>query len=433
MTTFDLAAVERRLERLDESALSGLVVDLWAARGYETTRNGATVVATRDRESVRIRAVAARRWRPATAGVDTGAADVVVAPAGGITTDRADVVDAAALAELLAYAVDRDTAAALCARHLGAPPDAVSPPLLVRTERWARQLARGSVPVLVLAAVVAATVVGATAGFGGVGSSDRAAVGDEPTPAVAASPSPTPPPPLPPADGSLPPGVTDDGIADVDTLANAHARTIGARSHTVWFDRTRPQDLEPNGPRVRKDVDIAASDGRYLVETTEQTAERDQYRGAVYHEEGVFYSADWNETAGRHEHILRLDSRNVLVPTPYELRDRLVERYLSTPSTNVTGTAELNGTPVHRVVGRGPPNTTALGEVRDYTVVALVDSRGFVRDVTVSYTSTFGSRAYAVSVEITYARVGSTTVERPAWFTERTRSEQDPSGANRPL
>jgi len=426
MTTFDFVAVERRLERLGESALAALVADLWTARGYATTRDGTTVVATRDGESTRIRVVAARRWRLTTPEVDTAPVDVVVAPAGVALDDRTAVVDAVALAELLAYAVDRDTAVALCNRHLGAPPDALSPPLPVRASRRASHLARGRVPVLVLAVVVAAAVVGATAGFGGVGSSDQTAESDGVAPAAAPSPTPRA---LPPANDSLPPGVTDDGIADIDTLAAAHARTVGTRSHTIWFDRYRPENFEPNGTRVQRDIDITAADGRYLVETTE----RDRYRGAVYHEAGVFYSADWNETAGRHERVLRLDSRNVLVPTPYELRDRLVERYLSTPSTNVTGTAELNGVPVHRVVGRGQPNTTALGEVRNYTVVALVDSRGFVRDVTVRYTSVLGPRTYDVTVEITYARVGRTTVEHPAWFTQRNRSEQDPSGANRPL
>jgi hypothetical protein len=276
------------------------------------------------------------------------------------------------------------------------------------------------VGVLVLAVAV-------TVGGSHVGSSDPT---DPPvTPAAPA----TEPPPLPPAGDGPPPGVGDDGITDLDALADAHAEAVGERSHTIWYDRSQPRNLDPNETRVRRDVDITAADDRYLVETTEVVSGNETYLGAVYRDGGVIYTADWNETSRRHERVLRLDWRNVLVPTAPDLRENLVGRYLSTPRTTVTGTTERDGVTVYRVVGRGAPNSSSLGEVRDYSVVALVDSRGLVHDLTVRYASVLSDREYRITVEITYGRIGETTVTPPAWFENRTRSEQDPSGANRPL
>jgi hypothetical protein len=426
MRGFDRAAVERHLRRLDERALVALVDDLWAARGYQTTRDGSSVVATRDGESVRLRVVGSGSWRPGHRHVVADDADVVVAgTSAGVTAPGADVVDASDLADVLAYGVERASAHELCARHLGAPPDRLSPPLAERSVRRVGAAARRGLPVAAVGILVLAVAV--TVGGSLVGSSDPT---DPPvTPAAPA----TEPPPLPPAGDGPPPGVGDDGITDLDALADAHAEAVGERSHTIWYDRSQPRNLDPNETRVRRDVDITAADDRYLVETTEVVSGNETYLGAVYRDGGVIYTADWNETSRRHERVLRLDWRNVLVPTAPDLRENLVGRYLSTPRTTVTGTTERDGVTVYRVVGRGAPNSSSLGEVRDYSVVALVDSRGLVHDLTVRYASVLSDREYRITVEITYGRIGETTVTPPAWFENRTRSEQDPSGANRPL
>jgi hypothetical protein len=69
--------------------------------------------------------------------------------------------------------------------------------------------------------------------------------------------------------------------------------------------------------------------------------------------------------------------------------------------------------------------------IRNYTVEALIDSRGFVRDVTVraslEHPDTTPERAFRVKREMTYGRVGSTTVEPPGWYLNHTRGDSQGS------
>lgn len=427
MREFDRTVVERHLRRLDERALVALVDDLWAARGYRTARDGPRVVATRDSESVRLRVVGSVSWHPGRRRVVVDDADVVVSTDAAATAPGADIVDAADLADILAYGVKRATAHELCARHLGSPPDQLSSPLADRSSFPAVAATQRGILVAATGFFLLAVVVAVNTGGAFVGVSGPA--GSPVTPAAPA----TEPPLLPPAGDGPPPGVSEDGIADLDALADAHAAAVGERSHTIWYDRHQPRNLDPNETRVQRDVDITAEGDRYLVETSEVVSGNETYLGAVYRDGGVIYTADWNETTRSHERVLRLDWRNVLVPTAPDLRENLVQRYLSTPRTNTTGTTERTGETVYRVVGQGAPNSSSLGEVQNYSVVAWVDSRGLVRDLTVQYVSALSSREYRITIEITYGRIGETTVATPFWFENRTHSGQDPSGANRPL
>lgn len=431
MSAFDPALVERQLRGLCGPELAALVADLWAARGYETTRDGSSVVATRDGESVRICVVGDHRWRPwRQHPIDEDAA-VVVSADTGVTAPGADVVDAADLADVLAYGVERTTARELCVRHLGARPGRLSPSPLERPVQRAGAATRRGTPVAAVGILLLGVVLAATGGFALVGSPDPAGASTD-SPVTPVSPA-TEPPPLPPAGDGAPPGVGDDGITDLDALAAAHTAAVGERSHTIWYDRSQPRDLDPNKTRVQDDIDLTAEDGRYLVLKSEVDADNETYLGGVYRGDGVIYTANWNETADRHDQVLRVDRRNVLVPTPYDLRENLVERYLSTPTTNVTGTTRRDEVTVYRVVGRGAPDSPQFRDARNYSVVALVDSRGLVHDVTVHYTEVLSDRSYQVTVEVTYGRIGDTTVDPPLWFEQRNRSTQDPSGANRPL
>jgi len=431
MGIVDAALVEHNLARLDRDGRGAFVADLWEARGFETDRDGNTVEASDGDRTVRIRVLA----DGSTPDGDGDAVDAVVAP-GGVdgSVDGVEVIDSATLAEMLDYAVDRPVARDLCARHFGAPPEKLEHP-----RRYGEGV--GGVAVSLFGAVVVLLAVGAVLGFAGMpgpgdgtggpaaGGSTPAADGPDPgiddpsmaDPGTAADER---------ADGT-PPGVTEGGIADLDALAAAHSATLEGQSHMVRFDRSRPRDLDPNRTRVRRDVDIAVEGGRYLARKTEVAGGNRTYLGAVYHERGVFYSADYNESARRHHRILRLDSRNVLVPTPYELRDSLVERYLSTPETRLNGTVDREEGTHYRIEGQGVPTRSALADVENYSVVALVDPRGLVRKVTVEYTNSVPGATYRTRLEITYGRLGETSVERPDWYDRR--GSQDPSGANRPL
>jgi hypothetical protein len=423
---FDRAAVERHLRGLNERDLVALVDDLWDARGYQTNRNGLTVVATRGSKSVRLRVVGSVPCRLGDRRVVTGDADIVIVGTdAGVTTPGTDILDATDLANILAYGLKRVTANELCARHLGAPADRLTPPLVERSVHRVKESAR--VVILVAAVSILVLAVAINAGGSLIGSPDT--TGSSVTPAAPA----TEPPGLPSAGDGPPPGVGDDRITDISALAATHAEVVGGRSHTIWYDRYQPRNLDPDKTRVQRDVNITAEDDRYLVETTEVVSGNETYLGAVYRDGGVIYTAGWNKTTHRHEGIFRVDRRNVLVPTAPDLRKNLVKRYLSTPRTNVTGKIKRDGVTAYRVVGQGAPNSSNFGEVRNYSVVALVDSRGLVRNLTVRYVSILPDREYRITIHITYGRIGETTVTPPAWFENRTRSEQDPSGANRPL
>jgi len=61
MRGFDTAVLEYHLRHLDEEDLAALVADLYAARGYGTTREGGLVRATTGGETLRV-------WVPQAAG-----------------------------------------------------------------------------------------------------------------------------------------------------------------------------------------------------------------------------------------------------------------------------------------------------------------------------------------------------------------------------
>ncbi len=430
MSGFDVDRVAHHVRRLDERELAALVADLWAARGYRTDREGVDVRAVADTETVRLRV---------GAGPMSGeqSPDVVV-PVGGEsanTHDGADVVDAGTLAEMLGYAIDRSVATDICRRHLGAPPGDLSPPPARRLRR--RVDGTASSALLASALVTCALVVvlgGAIGGPAVLGSGeDTASDGDATTVAVetprienssAADPAGAA---RDGRAGGKPPGVSESGIEDIDALAAAHERAVANRSHTVWIDWHRPRNLRADGTRVKRDIDVAAEGDRYLVRTSNEVAGNETRSGEIYHDGSGIYVAVWNETEQRHDRVFRITPRQNTVPTPESVRTELVTRYLSTPTTNLTGVVDSDRGRLYRVVGSGPPNASAAITITNYTVEALIDSRGFVREVTVrarvSHPDTTPTRTFRVKREITYGRVGTTTVEPPEWYLNHTADE----------
>jgi hypothetical protein len=445
VTGFDADRVAYHVRRLDAEGLAALVADLWEARGYETTRDGSDVLARGRDGSVRVRVA------PGGGVSSDGAADVVVAPGGDDGDgDSVRTVDAAGVAKLLGYAVGRQAARDICDRHLGAPPADLPPPLSDRLRERAGALAPAAPAVLGIGALAAVLVIGVggvtvTPGPTGesLSASDPGTVpdtsplsdghaagikgietdseeGGQPGPSMDRS-----------GDGTPPPGVSESGIEDVDALAATHERAVANRSHTLWVDWYRPRNLRANGTRVKRDIDIASEGGRYLVETGNEVGGERTRSGAIYNDGTGLYVATWNETDGSYGRVFRITPRQNNVPTPESVRARLVTRYLSTPRTNVTGVVERDGRRLYRVVGTGPPNTTSAVTIRNYTVEALIDSRGFVRDVTVraslEHPDTTPERAFRVKREMTYGRVGSTTVEPPGWYLNHTRGDSQGS------
>jgi hypothetical protein len=433
-------AVEHHIRRLGGEALAALVADLWAVRGYETTREGGVVTARHGSETVRIEVPAAGR----TTG--DGPADVVVAVDGRPREDVC-VVDAADLRERLTYAVDGAVARDLCERHLGAPPSDLRPPPLVRVRRRAERLSeRSALAAIALVLLLGVGVVGAGALVfppgASAGASDEAVPAGTPTPvvgstgpaAVSAAPPPgTPgsddpqfpsgvdvPLPFPSSADTLPPGVRGGSLVDPTALATAHERAMANRSHTVWLDRYRPRGSDPNRTRIQRDIDVATDGERYLITTEEETESGGaELLGSVYFNGAIPYGAVWDEANASYGRVFSIDPRRELASSPDRIRETVVERYLTTPTANVTGRTDWDGKTAYRIVGHGQPDGNAFGTVRNYTVVAVVDARGFVRDLTAEYTRRSGGRTYRVRHEVTYGRIGTTAVEPPTWYERR--------------
>lgn len=130
---------------LSRAALADFVADLWAARGWDTSREERRVVACRERPRARRQVLAVWPRHRAVAGLLTGVSDdvdVVVAPVGprvgealASRTGR-EVVDAHALHELVSYAGDDGDRTRLLDEELGWAPseaagtdDPPSPPV----------------------------------------------------------------------------------------------------------------------------------------------------------------------------------------------------------------------------------------------------------------------------------------------------------------
>lgn len=378
-----LAAVERRLRGLDGAARTALAADVFAARGFETRVEGGVVVAQRGDRRRRVR-------------VD------------GAATDGRRL-DTAALAEMLYYGVDRAERDRLCERHLGAAPAGLD----TRRGRLADRVSAGHLVVAALfVCALAATAVAVGGSLGVDGTAGRTGEGTGTGPSAAVDPV-TPPA----ATGSgvsepFPPGLGPSGVTNATALAAAHDRALGDRSYTLWVDLARPRDGEAGAERVRWDMDFAvAADGRYRLEQTlrrdegwesakggpDQTIVHDgRARFVVTRTNGT---VEYTEAGGR-----------TVAPDPAILRRTLVTRYLRTAEASVERTDDGD----YVLTGRGRPSVLPRQGTTNYSVRAVVRQDGLVERLGVR--GTLADADDAVSFDVTYARVGATTVELPERF-----------------
>lgn len=427
-------AVERHLRRLDAAACRALVADLWAARGFETRTDGDAVVATRRGESRVLYPLP--NPRIGSPSRPDRPVDVVVAPRGSRAAERiaadhgARVVDAAGLRDALLYGTDRETAATLCERHLGARPADLRPPLRTRVRE--RAAAVSSAEATALVGVLAVLLVGGLVGAGATGPAAAPATaggaggGAAPDGATdvgeaEAAKTPTARPSWPSGPRAVP-GLDDDGIQDLFVLAAAHDRALRNRSYTLWVDYHGARGSGPNATRTHRDTDVAVEGDRYLAVTS--VGESDgvdggdrEVVGVVFHDGTGQYVAS---SLDRNASYRRVEGGGLpFDPTdPTATRRTLVRRYLSTPETTVSGRAERDGRIYYRVVGRGQPIGLDRQGVHNYTVVALVGPEGLVIDLTATYTIDVGQNV-SVRREWTYGRIGATSVDPPAWYAWR--------------
>lgn len=173
------------LRRGDEATFAAFVADLWEARGRAVTRDGTTLSVEESGGRRRIRVT---HGAPASAR-DGRAADVVTSRVVESTADATEstAIDAAELLRMVRYAVERDRAASILERHLGADAAAFAEPGAVRAERERTRTRRRRLGRRLVAAVVVAACLGSVAivGPGLVSSLDAPPFGvaeESPTP-----------------------------------------------------------------------------------------------------------------------------------------------------------------------------------------------------------------------------------------------------------
>jgi hypothetical protein len=273
-------------------------------------------------------------------------------------------------------------------------------------------------------AVDLSTGPGAAEASVGVEDAAPATVDTDPSPVPDESPNTATPrePAAPTPATDLPavraPGVSRTGVTNLTALAAAHDRALGDRSYTLWLDSYRPANGVPTEPRRQRDTDIAVAGDRYVatesVEPVEGNGDRRLAREVYYD------GADWyvNNRFTADPMIRWVDGSEAetpVQPDPRSLRTSLVTRYLATPTTAVTGHTHRGDTVWYRLEGAGTPPGFGAAEVHNYTVVASVDERGFVREATVEFTVVTTMGSYRLRFEWTYGRLGATTVTTPAW------------------
>lgn len=395
MPPLSARALTRRLRSHPPAERAAFVADLWAARGYDTTVEGAVVVAERAGDGTRHRIACGSP----TASDDVDAVLALGASATDVPTEDVHVIDGEDLRRILLYAVDRETAGELSATHLNRSlvgESATGPP--------GSRIASGSGRPPILVGLVALLVVLVTIGAAGGGFPFAGKEPDLPLAPVPATGTPSAPPPgtapnpigvtgqdRPQGGGDLfryPPGIGPSGVTNASALADAHRATLAGTAWKLQLSHNRSHDLIHPFVRWRTaEQSIArASATRYRFEVTGVASLENGSGGSVTYVDYGDGSANYRRLIGLHGNAYertRLPEGDppgvfATVSAAY------VRRYLSTTESRV-GTVRVGNTTRTRVVATGVPTELAR-TVANYTAVAVVDRRGVVRTLTVEYT-----------------------------------------------
>ena len=456
-------AIAARLRRLDTAAGRQFVADLWAARGYEihSPENGhgadgsdGAIEATRGNETTTLGVVSPSRLGaiPLPA-LDHDAVVVLGDPAW--VADRVDgdtrVLGAEDLAEMLLYAVDRPVADDLCERHLGAPPERLRLPVTAALGRHLRSLTPSG-PSLgsglrvagVGLAVVLVAVALATLGSSGApgpaapeagldAASSGTGEGSEAAAAVSTEDVGEFPETYPPGTADLlPPGVTREGIEDAAALGRAHSQRLEERSYAFTVTRHQPAangSATPAQPALDRYL-FGAIPQPGVTHTTQFAVAGDAYRSRASLENeagarvraGVFFTdGEWYVAAPLYGNTSFRSApvSGSVGPGPDTYRTELVDRYLSSPETELTGVVDRDGRRLYRIVANGTPRPFPDLFTRNYTAVALVDSRGVVHDLSVSYAIVSDDDRAIVETSVSYGSFGEVAVRPPPWYINR--------------
>jgi len=246
--------------------------------------------------------------------------------------------------------------------------------------------------------------------------------GDAGAPAETLTPAPVPTtaPTATAAPSPLPPGVTTGGTISPSALASAHVRAVTSRSY-VWAERRRTLTATGDGNWTEarnRTRTIRVADGdtyrwsrsRRVVWTgltlgyqpaIERYSDGDTRYVREQDADGPLYRA---QPATNDSQVLALVAAN------------RVQSYLSLRNVSVS-VGQVDGERRYWVGSNG--GGVVDGEyAANYSVGAVVTPDGFVRRLSVTYTTERRGTPTRIEYEYAYRRVGNVTVSPPDWLPE---------------
>ncbi|MFB6300936.1 MAG: hypothetical protein ABEH65_11815 [Halobacteriales archaeon] len=417
-----------RLRDLPLDRMVTFVADLWAARGYETHTEGDSVIAVRNGERTRLVCQhGTGRWgtvldrlpgRERSLSIPDGSADIVVITASAWRVRRLDkqldarVIGVDTLRNLLLYAISPQQGNALCREYFDRParmPTEMEPTGWTRT-RGGRIAVLGAIGVTVL--LVTGGIIGAPGMTGLFGIGAQSPETDVGTPSFTETAG-TPLPPTStatPEPRALPPGLSESGIANPETLIDAHLETIVGRSYTWTI--TYQVFVRGEGYLKRQEEIRVRQQSRYVTNLSGDTVTgpADPTANVSAYADGDFrYTKNDQGNETRYRRTLLTYRRD---GTRYAIRAQvLLAKYLWGNYSTSVSEARRNGEPVYilTLVGENPDQNVST------RTTAVIGPDGFIRDLQRKYVTSSPSETTIV-VSLRYTDIGTTTVEAPPWY-----------------
>lgn len=215
----------------------------------------------------------------------------------------------------------------------------------------------------------------------------------------------------------LAPGLTADGVTDPFALSRAHQGVLRNTSYTVAGATTHRY---ANGTLISQWSNTVAVDGEASSHVSRETVRNASETLGVSHRERAIWSNGSvalaaERFAGGDVEYSRMDGRDCACgksSTQWEL----VYAVFEAANTTVAGEVERDGTTLYRVVATEVRADSRYAETGPFTLEALVDSRGVVRSLQVTYSVTYLGDPAVVTQDVRVTEIGNTTVERPSWY-----------------
>lgn len=232
------------------------------------------------------------------------------------------------------------------------------------------------------------------------------------------------------SNADLPPGVSEDGLADAGKLADAHRTNLA----NVSFTYSAVTHIESeNGTQIGQAVERAqVGPERSRVNYTQSgwgtsmagygiDALRVYSNGSVTFRNASEYEGGYVRSDGY----------------PYSsdrfVRGEHVREVFGSLETTSVEAVQRNGETMYRIRGEGENRTFTVARAdgsvdvlaTNTSVVALVKSDGTVHELVYSYNFTRGDASGYRKRAVSYSAIGTTTVERPTWVDDATNATSE--------